>query len=115
MLKIKNLMEDLSWRHILTLLLFVFVFFGCTQKQVVELKMPNKNPAPKVVKPAVPKDEDTVTVVEEFVPIDIKESDTTIKETTVPPVKLNSIDELPSTQNNENEYSAVEPEIVPKK
>lgn len=101
-------------RHILTLLLFVFVFFGCTQKQVVELKMPNKNPAPKVVKPVVPKDEDTVTVVEEFVPIDIKESDTTIKETTVPPVKLNSIDEVPSTQDKENEYSAVEPEIVPK-
>ncbi len=62
-------------RQIFTLILFAFVFFGCTQKQVVELKLPNKNKIQKVVKPTVPKDEDTVTVVEEFVPIDIKEND----------------------------------------
>lgn len=101
-------------KHILTLLLLVFVFLGCTPKQVVELKMPNKNPAPKVVKPTVPKDEDTVTVVEEFVPIDIKESDSTIKETTIPPVKLNSVDEVPLS-NIQDDYKSVsnETEIVP--
>lgn len=50
-------------RQLLALLLIVFVFIGCNQKQVVQLKMPEQN---KVV-PAVTKDkEDKTTVIEEF-------------------------------------------------
>lgn len=100
-------------KQLLALLFLVFVFFGCTQKQVVEIRMPNKTPvAPKVAKP-VQKDEDTVTVVEEFVPVDIKESDTTIKETTVPTEKLNSNDSE-KIKNYEQNFSN-ETEIVTKK
>lgn len=66
-------------RQILTLLFLVFVFFGCTPKQVVELKLPDKQPIKEKV---VPKNQDTTTIVEEFTPIDIKESDNVIKEST---------------------------------
>ena len=66
-------------RQILTLLFLVFVFFGWHSKQVVELKLPGKQPVKEKV---VPKDQDTTTIVEEFTPIDIKESDNVIKEGT---------------------------------
>ncbi|WP_198305290.1 hypothetical protein [Arcobacter vandammei] len=62
-------------KQLLVLLLVVFAFFGCTQKQVVQLKMPGqKSP---VVQPSTPKqvDEDKVTVVEEFVPVEVMETD----------------------------------------
>lgn len=61
-------------KQIIALLVLVFVFFGCTQKQTVQLKMPNKqNTYAKPAKMA-PK-EDKITVVQELEPIDIVESD----------------------------------------
>ncbi|MCT7610815.1 hypothetical protein N5U14_08150 [Aliarcobacter butzleri] len=49
-------------KQLLTLLFVVFVFLGCNQKQVVQLKMPNQNKSvPTKVK------EDKTTVVEEFI------------------------------------------------
>lgn len=61
-------------KQIIALLILVLVFFGCTQKQTVQLKMPNKQNT--FAKPAktVPK-EDKITVVQELEPIDIVESD----------------------------------------
>lgn len=62
-------------RQIIVVLLLAFVFFGCNQKQVVQLKMPGQN---KIVKqqPVVKQvDEDTVTVVEEFTPVEVLETD----------------------------------------
>lgn len=61
-------------KQIIALLVLIFVFFGCTQKQTVQLKMPNKqNTYAKPAKMA-PK-EDKITVVQELEPIDIVESD----------------------------------------
>lgn len=61
-------------KQIIALLVLVFVFIGCTQKQTVQLKMPNKqNTYAKSAKMA-PK-EDKITVVQELEPIDIVESD----------------------------------------
>ncbi len=61
-------------KQIIALIILVFVFFGCTQKQTVQLKMPNKqNTYAKPAKMA-PK-EDKITVVQELEPIDIVESD----------------------------------------
>ncbi|QEZ89486.1 hypothetical protein [Aliarcobacter cibarius] len=61
-------------RQILVLLFVVFAFLGCNQKQVVQLKMPGQK-AP-VVKQSTPKmEEDKVTVVEEFTPVEIMETD----------------------------------------
>ena len=61
-------------KQIIALLVLVFVFIGCTQKQTVQLKMPNKqNTYAKPAKMA-PK-EDKITVVQELEPIDIVESD----------------------------------------
>ncbi|KLD98313.1 hypothetical protein [Aliarcobacter butzleri] len=49
-------------KQLLTLLFVGFVFLGCNQKQVVQLKMPNQNKSvPTKVK------EDKTTVVEEFI------------------------------------------------
>lgn len=49
-------------KQLLTLLFVAFVFLGCNQKQVVQLKMPNQNKSvPTKVK------EDKTTVVEEFI------------------------------------------------
>ncbi|MCT7583789.1 hypothetical protein N5U55_06680 [Aliarcobacter butzleri] len=49
-------------KQLLTLLFIAFVFLGCNQKQVVQLKMPNQNKSvPTKVK------EDKTTVVEEFI------------------------------------------------
>lgn len=93
-------------RQIFTLILFVFIFFGCTPKQVVELKLPNKNKIEKVVKPAVQKDEDSVTVVEEFVPIDIKESDAKEPKETISPssaVPSNSSELMADSQSIDSE------------
>lgn len=83
-------------RQILTLLLLVFVFFGCTPKQVVELKLPGKQPVKEKV---VPKDQDTISIVEEFTPIDIKESDNIIKEGT------------PQSDNSNTTGEAIEPVV----
>lgn len=62
-------------KQIIALIILVFVFFGCTQRQTVQLKMPNKQNT--FVKPAktTPVKEDKITVVQELEPIDIIESD----------------------------------------
>ena len=61
-------------KMLLLLLSSSLLFFGCTQKQTVQLKMPNKqNTYAKPAKMA-PK-EDKITVVQELEPIDIVESD----------------------------------------
>lgn len=87
-------------RQILTLLLLVFVFFGCTPKQVVELKLPGKQPVKEKV---VPKDQDTISIVEEFTPIDIKESDNIIKEGTPQSDNSNTTGDMNEpVVNNEN-------------
>ena len=55
--------------------MLIFLFFGCTPKQTVELKLPNKqNTVAKPVSKNVVK-EDKITVVEELAPMDIVESD----------------------------------------
>ena len=59
-------------KQILALSVFIFLFFGCTPKQTVQLKMPNKQNN-TYIKPTVK--EDKKTVVKEFEPIDIIESD----------------------------------------
>ena len=62
-------------KQIIALIILVFVFFGCTQRQTVQLKMPNKQNT--FAKPAktTPVKEDKITVVQELEPIDIVESD----------------------------------------
>ena len=62
-------------KQIIALIILVFVFFGCTQRQTVQLKMPNKQNT--FAKPAktMPVKEDKITVVQELEPIDIVESD----------------------------------------
>ncbi|QKF73642.1 hypothetical protein AFAEC_1484 [Aliarcobacter faecis] len=62
-------------RQLLVLLFVAFAFLGCNQKQVVQLKMPGQK-AP-VVQQSTPKqvDEDKITVVEEFTPVEIMETD----------------------------------------
>ncbi|MDD3056342.1 MAG: hypothetical protein PHE16_10765 [Aliarcobacter sp.] len=62
-------------KQIIALIILVFVFFGCTQRQTVQLKMPNKQNT--FAKPAktTPIKEDKITVVQELEPIDIIESD----------------------------------------
>ena len=62
-------------KQIIALIILVFVFFGCTQRQTVQLKMPNKQNT--FAKPAktMPVKEDKITVVQELEPIDIIESD----------------------------------------
>lgn len=62
-------------KQIIALLVLVFLFFGCTPKQTVQLKMPNKQ---SYVAKSAKKDvvrEDKTTVVEELAPIDIIETD----------------------------------------
>jgi len=57
------------------LFIFIFVFSGCNQKQTVELKLPQKYQKAKkdveIKKEKVPEND---TVVEDFVPMDIKET-----------------------------------------
>jgi len=75
-------------KQIVTILLLVFVFFGCTQKQSVELKLPQKKEKvqEKVKKEKVKevkikeakRSSDTVAVVDELKPATIKESSTEI-------------------------------------
>ncbi len=61
-------------KQIIALIVLVFLFFGCTPKQTVQLKMPNKQSyVAKPVKNAVK--EDKTTVVEELAPVDIIETD----------------------------------------
>lgn len=61
-------------RNIILALFFAFLFFGCTPKQVVQLKMPGQEQQQIQTKPQVV-DEDKTTVVEEFVPVEVFETD----------------------------------------
>ncbi len=71
-------------KQIIALFVLIFLFFGCTPKQTVELKLPNKQ---KTVTKPVSKNvvkEDKITVVEELAPMDIVESDANgVKETPI--------------------------------
>ena len=60
-------------KQIIALFVLVFLFFGCTPKQSVQLKMPNKQNN-TYVKHTIK--EDKKTVVQEFEPMDIIETDT---------------------------------------
>lgn len=62
-------------KQIIALFVLIFLFFGCTPKQTVELKLPNKQQT--VAKPFSKNvvKEDKITVVEELAPMDIVESD----------------------------------------
>ncbi len=61
-------------KQIIALVVLLFLFFGCTPKQTVQLKMPNQQNS--YVKPTqqATQREDKKTVVQEFEPIDIVES-----------------------------------------
>lgn len=61
-------------KQLLVLIFVVFAFLGCNQKQVVQLKMPGQS---SVAQKSVPKqmEEDKVTVVEEFTPVEVLETD----------------------------------------
>ena len=75
-------------KQIIALMVLVFLFFGCTPKQKVQLKMPNQQNS--YVKPTkqAPLREDKKTVVQEFEPMDIIESDSKGKSTKkVEPIK----------------------------
>lgn len=60
-------------KQIIALMVLLFLFFGCTPKQSVQLKMPNQQNS--YVKPKqTTQKEDKKTIVQEFEPIDIVES-----------------------------------------
>ena len=60
-------------KQIVALVVLLFLFFGCTPKQSVQLKMPNQQNS--YVKPKqTTQKEDKKTIVQEFEPIDIVES-----------------------------------------
>lgn len=82
-------------RQILALTIFAFLFFGCTQKQVVELKLPSKDKVEKKVVQDKKVEEDGVTIIEELVPIDIQESDNIIEENI--PVSENELNQIDSS------------------
>ena len=65
-------------KQIIALTVLVFLFFGCTPKQKVQLKMPNQQ---SYVKPTKTIKEDKKTVVQELEPMDIVESDSKGKTT----------------------------------
>ncbi len=92
-------------RQILALLMVFFVFWGCAPKKVVEIKLPAKTQ--KVVEK--PKDDDTVSVVEEFVPVDIKESDNKIKEVTPLPSQKKDLKSFDKVNVNDEPSNFVEP------
>lgn len=65
-------------KQIITIIALVFLFFGCTPKQVVELKLPQKKDSTTQIKPKKEKApvvvNDSITVIEELKPDDIKET-----------------------------------------
>ena len=68
-------------RQIITLLILIFVFFGCTQKQTVPLKLPQSKE--KVTEIKIQKEKplpETPIVIEGLKPIDIVVSDGTLPE-----------------------------------
>jgi hypothetical protein len=73
-------------RQIVTLLIFIFVFFGCTQKQTVPLKLPQNKEKVSQIKiqkeKAIP---ETPTVIEGLKPIDIKVSEGSLPDDGITP------------------------------
>ncbi|MDY0052536.1 MAG: hypothetical protein RBR65_08340, partial [Aliarcobacter sp.] len=66
-------------RQIIALLILVFVFFGCTQKQTVPLKLPQNKEKVTGIKIIKEKPlSDSTTIIEGLKPIDIKESEGTL-------------------------------------
>ena len=62
-------------KQIIAVLTLVFLFFGCAGKPTVELKLPKNNQSVKKVEKKKADKVDNITVVEEFKPIEIKETD----------------------------------------
>src|SRR5574344_1991877 len=62
-------------RNIVLAIIFAFVFFVCTPKQVVQLKMPGQQQQQQIQTQPKVVDEDKTTVVEEFQPIEVFETD----------------------------------------
>ncbi|WP_368030805.1 hypothetical protein [Arcobacter sp. s6] len=68
-------------RQIITLLILVFVFFGCTQKQTVPLKLPQSQNKEKVSEIKIKQEKpivESTPVIEGLKPIDIKVSEGTL-------------------------------------
>ena len=65
-------------KQIITIIALVFLFFGCTPKQVVELKLPQKKDSTTQIKPKKEKTpvvvNESITVIEELKPDDIRET-----------------------------------------
>ena len=65
-------------KQIITIIALVFLFFGCTPKQVVELKLPQKKDSTTQIKPKKEKApvvvNESITVIEELKPDDIRET-----------------------------------------
>ena len=80
-------------KQIVTLLILIFVFFGCTQKQTVQLKLPEKKE--KITEMKIIKEKiqgDNITVIDELSPIDIKESDGSVfKSENILPIDENKV------------------------
>ena len=88
-------------RQILVLLFIVFAFLGCNQKQVVQLKMPGKQaPVVQAAKPQVV-DEDKTTVIEEFTPVEVFETD--VKEQI-----MNNSGSKNEVLENDDKFSAID-------
>jgi hypothetical protein len=88
-------------RQILVLLFIVFAFLGCNQKQVVQLKMPGKQaPVVQAAKPQVVY-EDKTTVIEEFTPVEVFETD--VKEQI-----MNNSGSKNEVLENDDKFSAID-------
>lgn len=60
-------------KQILTTLILIFLFFGCTPKQTIEIKPPqDKDQIGEILQK--PEPEDTITIFEKFEPLDIEET-----------------------------------------
>ena len=75
-------------KQIITLLILIFVFFGCTQKQTVPLKLPQNKE--KVTELKIKKEKaiaEAAPVIEGLKPIDIKVSEGTLPDSSTPVIE----------------------------
>ena len=75
-------------KQIITLLILIFVFFGCTQKQTVPLKLPQNKE--KVTELKIKKEKaiaEVAPVIEGLKPIDIKVSEGTLPDSSTPVIE----------------------------
>ena len=57
-------------KQILSSLILVFLFFGCTPKQTIELKTPQKkDPTSEIIIGEEITPDDTITIIEEYEPL----------------------------------------------